>query len=98
MKGLTTAAIPRIALSAALAAFGLALAVPSVRPQDGGIAVGARPPAAAVQTLDGKPVALASLVGSGPAVVEFWATWCPNCKELETTLAAAEKKYAGHVR
>jgi thiol-disulfide isomerase/thioredoxin len=98
MKGLTTAVPPRITLCVALAALGGALVVQSVRAQDGGIAVGARPPAAAVQTLDGKPVALASLVGSGPAVVEFWATWCPNCKELEPTLAAAQKKYAGQVR
>jgi thiol-disulfide isomerase/thioredoxin len=66
--------------------------------QDGGIAVGARAPTAAVRTLDGKSVDLAHVAGSGPAVLEFWATWCPNCKELEPALQAAAKKYGSQVR
>jgi thiol-disulfide isomerase/thioredoxin len=31
-------------------------------------------------------------------VIEFWATWCPNCKALEPQVVAALKKYAGKVR
>lgn len=38
------------------------------------------------------------MVGNGPALIEFWATWCPNCKQLEPVLAAAQAKYAGRVR
>ncbi len=30
-------------------------------------------------------------------VIEFWATWCANCRELEPALSAAQKKYAGKV-
>ena len=30
--------------------------------------------------------------------MEFWATWCPNCKELEPTLVAAIKKYGTQVK
>ncbi len=70
----------------------------SARAQDGGIAVGARAPGAVVHSLDGKPVDLSSVIGKGPVLMEFWATWCPNCKELEPTIAAAQKKYAGRVK
>lgn len=66
--------------------------------QESGIDIGTRAPAAAVQTLNGKPADLSSYVGKGPVLMEFWATWCPNCKELEPALLAAQKKYAGKVR
>lgn len=65
--------------------------------QDSGIEIGARAPAAAVETLAGAPAELSSVFGKGPVVIEFWATWCSNCKELEPTLLAAQKKYAGKV-
>ena len=66
--------------------------------QDGGISVGAQAPSAAVRTLDGKTTELSHLVGPGPALIEFWAAWCPNCKELEPALAAAQSKYGSQVR
>lgn len=77
----------------------LALAAPwqRARAQDSGIEVGAKAPSAAVETLDGQPVELSSVFGKGPVVIEFWATWCPNCKELEPAMLAAQKKYAGKV-
>lgn len=83
---------------AAVLVFSSAIAAAPVHAQDGGIAVGARAPSAIVHSLDGKPVDLSSIVGKGPALIEFWATWCPNCKELEPALAAAQKKYAGRVK
>ena len=66
--------------------------------QDGGIALGTKAPSAVVRSLDGNPVDLSKVLGTGPTVIEFWATWCPNCKELEPTLTAAQTKYAGRVR
>jgi len=66
--------------------------------QDGGIAVGAHVPAATVRTLDGRSVNLSALIGTSPTLIEFWATWCPNCKELEPRLSAAQAKYAGRVK
>ncbi|MGV3710405.1 MAG: TlpA family protein disulfide reductase [Gemmatimonas sp.] len=66
--------------------------------QDVGIAVGSKAPTAEVQTLDGKTVALSSYMAGMPVVMEFWATWCPLCKKLEPSLAAAKEKYAGKVR
>jgi thiol-disulfide isomerase/thioredoxin len=68
------------------------------RAQDGGIAVGTAAPNATLQTLDGKGIELGTLLGKTPVVLEFWATWCGNCEELEPTFQAVQKKYAGKVR
>ena len=68
--------------------------------QDSGIEVGTVAPPAAVETLAGKPADLAQYVGKGgtPVLIEFWATWCENCHELEPTLKSVAQKYAGKVR
>ena len=68
------------------------------RAQDSGIEIGAKAPAAAVETLDGKRVDLAQYVGKQPVLIEFWATWCPNCRELEPHLKAVHEKYGSQVR
>ncbi len=62
-----------------------------------GIAVGAKAPGAVVQTLDGKDVDLAIYLGKMPVVLEFWATWCENCRELEPSLLSLVKQYEGKV-
>ncbi len=66
--------------------------------QESGIPVGSKAPAAAVQTLDGKAVDLASYVGKSPMLIEFWAFWCPSCKEMEPMLLSLQKKYGSRVR
>jgi len=73
-------------------------AVSPARAQESGIAVGTQAPSATVQTLDGKTIDIGSYVGKGAMVIEFWAFWCPNCKELEPSLIALQKKYASKVR
>jgi thiol-disulfide isomerase/thioredoxin len=70
----------------------------AARSQESGIAVGAQAPGAKVQTLDGKTIDIGSYVGKSPMVIEFWAFWCPNCKELEPSLLALHKKYGLRVR
>jgi len=62
-----------------------------------GIDIGAKAPDAALETLDGKPAQLAAAFAGKPAVIEFWATWCANCRELEPAITAAQKKHAGKV-
>jgi thiol-disulfide isomerase/thioredoxin len=82
---------------AAVAATGLLLAKPA-QGQDLGIEVGARAPVVVVQSLDGKPVDLGKYIGKTPVLIEFWATWCPNCRELMPTLLDVEKKYGQKVK
>lgn len=66
--------------------------------QESGIAVGTRAPSAKVQTLDGKPADLGRYIGKSPVLIEFWAFWCSNCKELEPSLMTLQKKYSSKVR
>ena len=86
----------RIRHTAIIAAICL-LAPAAARPQGGGIELGAVAPGAIVETLDGRRVDLATYYGGKPVVIEFWATWCPLCKQLEAPLEAARAKYAGRV-
>ncbi|WP_079416635.1 TlpA family protein disulfide reductase [Thiomonas intermedia] len=50
-----------------------------------------------LQTLQGRPVALASLRGQ-PAVVNLWATWCPPCRrELPLLIQAAQQQTGARI-
>ena len=76
----------------------LVLSATGLAAQDSGIELGKMGPDAALETLDGKSAQLRSAMPPGkPAVIEFWATWCGNCKELEPSITALQKKYAGKV-
>jgi thiol-disulfide isomerase/thioredoxin len=76
----------------------LLLCAASLRAQDIGIEVGTKGPAAAVETLDGKAADLSQYVGKSPVLIEFWATWCPNCKELEPRMKQMHEKYGSQVK
>ena len=77
----------------------VALGAPTLmRAQDLGIDVGAPAPAVIVNALDGKAVDLGKYIGKTPVLIEFWATWCPNCRELMPTLLQTEKKYGQRVK
>src|SRR5256714_15677253 len=76
-----------------------ALTTPRVmRAQDLGIDVGASAPAVTVHALAGQAVNLGNYIGKTPVLIEFWATWCPNCRELMPTLLDTEKKYGKRVK
>lgn len=62
-----------------------------------GIMVGLFAPDAVVQTLDGQAIRLSELIRGQPAVLEFWATWCPLCKQLEPAMKAAREKHGEDV-
>jgi len=66
--------------------------------QDLGLPVGSKATGVVVHTLDGKPVDLSKYIGKTPMLIEFWATWCGNCRELMPTLTAAEKKFGKRVK
>ena len=82
----------RWALGARESLFGFAVMTAALitpitaRAQDLGIERGSVAPAAKMQTLDGKAADLSQYIGKTPVIMEFWATWCPNCKELEPAL------------
>lgn len=65
--------------------------------QDIGLPLGTVPPATTIEDLDGNPVDLTRWVGRQPVLIEFWATWCPNCEQLFPHLAAAQRRYADSV-
>jgi thiol-disulfide isomerase/thioredoxin len=84
-----------LVLASALAVSG---APKVMRGQDLGIDVGTAAPAVTVNALDGKAVDLSKYIGKTPILIEFWATWCPNCRELMPTLLQTEKKYGKRVK
>jgi len=77
---------------------GLAGAAARARAQDEvGIASGSVPPVVTIEDLDGQPVNLGDLIRGKPAVVEFWATWCPQCERLFPRMEAAQQRYGQDV-
>lgn len=82
---------------ALIAAGTIFAAAGSAAAQEGGIAVGAEAPSAQVTTLDGKAIDLAQLYAGKPVVLEFWATWCPLCKQLEPAMQAARERHSDQV-
>ncbi len=83
------------AATAIVAALSLANTVSA---QDLGIEVGSKAPIVTVQSLDGKKVDLGRYIGKTPMLIEFWATWCANCRELMPALLEAEKKFGKKVK
>jgi thiol-disulfide isomerase/thioredoxin len=71
---------------------------PDLHAQESGIEVGTQGPGAVVETLDGKAADLSQYVGKTPVLLEFWATWCSSCKQLEPQLKALHRKYGKQVK
>jgi thiol-disulfide isomerase/thioredoxin len=80
-------------------ALAAAIALPSfVSAQESGIAVGSAAPNATIETLDGRNVQLSQWIGRTPVVLEFWASWCSNCKALEPELQRAAQRFSADVK
>ena len=94
---MTTSRVRGPAAAVALMLASLTFTAGESRAQEMGLALGTKGPDAAMETLDGTPANLATAIAGKPAVIEFWATWCANCKALEPTLVAAQKKYGAQV-
>ncbi|MCU0648916.1 MAG: TlpA family protein disulfide reductase [Gemmatimonadaceae bacterium] len=84
-------------MRAVVSVLAIAVAAP-VFAQDSGIAIGAKAPDATLETLEGAPATLSQYVGKGPVLLEFWATWCGNCKQMEPAMKAAHAKYGRQVQ
>jgi thiol-disulfide isomerase/thioredoxin len=82
-----------------LLAGAVAFAAPrAAHAQDSGLPLGAAAPSATLQTLDGETVDLAQVAQGGPAVIEFWATWCEDCEHLLPAMQRAAAKYGDRVK
>ena len=75
----------------------LLLGVTGAQAQDVGLELNAKPAPVTIEDIVGKPVDMAQFIGKKPVLLEFWATWCSLCKELEPVMEAAHKKYGNQV-
>ena len=85
-------------LLTALGGIAFAPTISRLGAQETGLPVGSKAPTSTiVETLDGKSFDIGQYVGKTPVLIEFWATWCPNCKQLEPTMVETAKKYGNKV-
>ena len=56
------------------------------------LSAGTRAPAFRTQTVNGRPLSLASLRGK-VVLLDYWATWCGPCRMAMPTLRALQQKY-----
>jgi peroxiredoxin len=87
----------KVAAVASLALSARTVQAQGIEMWDVGVKVGSEAPSAKLQRLDGTRVDLADFYGRQPVVLEFWATWCPLCRQMEPSLQAAREKFAGKV-
>lgn len=80
-----------------LIATAVTLVAPTLAAQELGIAVGTMAPPAAVERLDGTAADLKEFIGARPVVIQFWATWCTDCRALEPTMVAAQARFKDRV-
>lgn len=81
-------------LAAALAGLLSAWAVPAVAQETRiGIERGTVPGGVVLADVDGGKVDLGQRIGSGPILLEFWATWCENCEALHPQMLEAHERY-----
>ena len=62
-----------------------------------GLPAGTQAPDAQVEDLDGNTVSLLDLVGGGPALIEFWASWCEQCELLQPQIDEIQERFADRI-
>lgn len=66
--------------------------------QEVGLPLGTQAPPAQVEDLEGNTVQLLDYIGGGPALVEFWATWCENCEALQPQLDEIHARFGDRLK
>lgn len=62
-----------------------------------GLPAGTAAPDAQVEDLDGNTVSLLDVVGGGPALIEFWASWCEQCELLQPQIDEIQERFAERI-
>ncbi|MBX5467325.1 MAG: TlpA family protein disulfide reductase [Firmicutes bacterium] len=60
------------------------------------LSVGQPAPAFALETAEGTTVSLAALRGR-PVILNFWATWCPWCKQELPAFESVKRRYGSRI-
>ena len=75
------------------------VAVPRVLAAQGvGLPVGTIVEPVVLETLTGDDANLADYIGQQPAFIQFWASWCEQCKALEPKVIAAHEQFGDRVK
>jgi thiol-disulfide isomerase/thioredoxin len=83
----------------ALLAFGATGSAPLMAQESGiSLPLGTPAPEVTLEDLDGNAIALADVIDGRPALLEFWATWCPVCEELQPQLDRIQAEYGDRLR
>ncbi|MCL5036320.1 MAG: TlpA family protein disulfide reductase [Chloroflexi bacterium] len=85
-----------VILAIVLIAFGLFLwnsYASQAAPGPGMISRSDQAPDFTLKTINGHEISLSSLRGKNVALIDFWATWCPPCRETMPHLQALQNKY-----
>ena len=89
------------AASALFAAVALLVGLPvgaQAQDDDLGLPAGTPAPDAQVEDLDGNAVSLLDVVGNGPALIEFWASWCEQCELLQPQIDEIQERFADRIK
>ncbi len=62
-----------------------------------GLPAGTSAPDAQVEDLDGNAVSLLDVVGDGPALIKFWASWCEQCELLQPQIDEIRERFADRI-
>lgn len=63
-----------------------------------GLPPGTPAPDAGVEDLEGNAVSLLEVIGGGPALIEFWASWCEQCEALQPEIDAVQERFGDQVK
>jgi thiol-disulfide isomerase/thioredoxin len=91
---MTSSLIRRLAVAGGLA---VAVTASPLAGQESGIMIGATAPTRTLTAADGRVTNLGDVIGKRPVLLEFWATWCPSCKELEPHLVSLHRQHGDKV-